>query len=204
MGYDYLGTLNRDRWNKLYAFLLSANDFIESGSDQESSFIKHIKAEIAKSTHELKLLEIANVNFYEFSGDQILKKDIHEVKNIYRLKLGDGDTAEEVSQVKTPLRMMFKRKKDNMEYRIKKAYDLIDQLEIKLSYYSQYEDLVYELREIIETHFSDGLHFHNTSEDDGLYTEDGYIQHGVISSSVDYSAPYMSYQDPPTFYTDNV
>jgi len=151
MGYDYLGTMSRAQWDRMREFLLCAGEIISQHSTKtpeseknpsNTIFIKRLRSDLAQAKQEFLLLEKCAVKFNGFKGDTPLKKEltILDPKNFpNKFILDDDDTAYHMQSVKDPLRQMFKRKKDNLEYRIKKTFDLIDQLELKINFYLNYD-----------------------------------------------------------------
>lgn len=153
MGYDYLGTMSRSQWNKMKSFLLSALEIIEQKYDPDDNtltiddaiFIRRLKSELVQANREFVLLEQCAARFNNFRGDVPFQKeevvgDIRTSRS--RFNLDDGDTAYNVQKMKDPIRLMFKRKKDNLEYRLKKVYDLIDQLELRVAFFKDYRILL--------------------------------------------------------------
>lgn len=190
MGFDFLGTLNRSQFDVLSGFIFSIQQLVlekHSPEDEFSIYVKHLQAELSKANLIYMQLEHAVQDFSGFMGDdQILKGriDTSGVNMRVKNRLDDGDTAYNVDRLKNPVRQIIKRKKDNLEYRIKKYYDLIDQLELKVAYFLDYVQTSDNFLNGVVEHFGDNLHAHNVSEEDRR-TADGLVQHVPTTLVID-------------------
>ena len=173
MGYDFLGTMGLNQWNKLKAF---TDAHIEELAGEDSAYVKHLFAEIIKSERLLVDLQIANVNFANFEGDVAFRQEMEKPVGGPVFNYGDSDTSVYVSDIKDLLKPLFKRKKDNLEYRIKKARDMVEQLSIRASLWMQGLELADARINRINNHFKDGLHKHNLTQGD-IFDAHGNVKH---------------------------
>lgn len=164
MAYDFLGTMTLGQWMKLKSFC----DYhiqqigLTSESEQASPYVKHLIAEIAKANKTLQDLENVSQNYFaNYSGDFSYKEELDQPESKIRYNLSDSDTSVLVSDIKKVNLPFIKRKKENIEYRIKKFRDLVDQLQIKLSHILTITDKYAGWVTAIETQFVDGLHTTN-------------------------------------------
>lgn len=207
MGYDILGTFSREQWNTLRNFFRATLQTFEEKyreTDERSIYLKHLLAEIAKAQIEFDHLERALANFSDFKGDFPVKKELQvsAPKSLpVRFRLSDIDTAYTVSLMKSPIRQVIKRQKDNLEYRFKKIFDLIDQLENKFNIHSNYREIFEANVGIIEVQFTDGFHTHNLREDE-VFNQDGFIDHGLDGTNMDREQEdrWLSDQSPDRKY----
>lgn len=189
MGYDFLGTMGASQWNRLSSF--TSTHIVEM--EPTSIYTKHLAAEVKKAQKtQADLKKASDDNFAGFLGDYAFEKDRIPRDTIqYRYNLSDGDTAVLVQTVKTILKPILKRKKDNLEYRYKKFLDLEEQIGLRLNdilgndNQLPLKDSIPLVMSQIETHFVDGFHTHNLSVDGEKTDKQGMTVHGVTTLKVD-------------------
>lgn len=199
MGYDFLGTMGRDQWLRLKAFTeTSVIDILgpepTDGSERPTSkYLLNLQAEIKKAELGLVELDKAVSNFNNFKGDAAFVKEKEPPKPSLRFELADADTAQIVSYLKQFQFPQIKRKKDNLEYRVKKYLDLLDQLERRLLVLATIDERVTGWLDIVERHFSSAFHRHNLKRGETLNSQ-GYIEHttpSVVVENQPEAEPYL-------------
>lgn len=164
MGYDFLGTFTPSQWREMNNFLQTTIDTFEERfdpNDEMTIYLKHLLAEVSKARIEFELIERALTNYANFRGDVEIQKDVYRAPPRMRFKLSDGDTAYHMSMMKNTLRQVFKRKKDNLEYRYKRIFDLVEQMEDKFTEHThmrnQYNFHSEFINSQLDDHFSDNI-----------------------------------------------
>ncbi len=206
MGYDFLGTMHREQWDKLTAFIKNVQNLAlekHKDTDDFSIYVKHLQADYIRANITYNQLVRAAEDFSGFMGDNDLTQDRIATEGTQmrtKFRLADSDVAYSVDQLKRPIRQILKRKKDNLEYRIKKYYDLIYQLIDKIVYFQDYLATTNIFIADVNTYFDDQFHKHSLSEEQQS-NQYGLIEHFNTESRVitDSSATYATDQETSTY-----
>lgn len=215
MAFDFLGTFSRVQYNDFFGFTNASRALISEGRDSTSGpinldssgrspYIKHLQAEQTRANLQLAELEKANTCFANFSGDYPFQKDQLDYKQRVTYALSDSDTSVLIYDLKDFQRRIIKRKKENIEYRIKKMRDYEDQVEKQLITYSGLIEEVTRLDARVTNQFIDRNHA-NLSED-AMYDEFGRLtghsptKHLIVTNSRS-DAPKMFISEKPPSVT---
>lgn len=177
MGYDFLGTMGLTQWNKLKDFSVY---HVTEHAGEDTKYVRHLVAEIIRAERLLKDLETASGNFNNFVGDVAYNPNLSKPVSGLVFNLSDSDTAVLVNDMKMLMKPILKRKKDNIEYRVKKARDLIEQLSQKAYLWIQGQEVIADLVSTVNIHFTDDAHKHNLSKGEMMDAQ-GHIKHNVVS-----------------------
>ena len=200
MAYDFLGTMGRSQWLLLRAF--AENTVLdvlgptpEDGSDREvTGLMLNLQASICKVEKGLAELDKASLNFNGYQGDQPFLKEQEPTKPRLRHKLSDADTSQVMVYLKRFQIPQLKRKKENIEYRVKRYLDVLDQLERRLVLLSEIDTRVEKWLSTVETHFNSPLHTHHLKRGE-ILNDQGYIDHTRVSLVVENKPEAQEYLD---------
>ena len=190
MGYDFLGTMNLNQWAKIRDF--TNNSLKEMAADvaTTTAYERHLQAEQIKAARTLEQLEVAATVFNNFMGDFPLDKEVQPKFPSYRMNYDDGMAGVFVSKIKDFQLAALKRQKDNIEYRIKKYWDLEDQYSNRLTTLNVLSDNAAKWMSSIEQMFSNPLYRHNLTQVMDSPTE--YTNHIESSTAVIYKDTPMA------------
>jgi hypothetical protein len=183
MGYDWLGSMDLDQWKLIKEF--TQNSVKEIGIESntvagglvvhsDSGYIKHLKAEKVKANVVLVELDKAVANFNNFVGDVPFQSEEEVAKQALSLNKNDTNSSVVMYDMKDFQKQQLKRKKENLEYRIKKMLDLDDALGVKVIISSLIADIVEENIKDINRMFNDPTYRDSLRKGVAARTTQGY------------------------------
>lgn len=203
MTFDFLGTMTREMWERLKAFSQNQQGDMKNRA-------KHLQAEALRARKAVKLLEhadnalrnnnttptknIQNSLFQMLDIDSktiaeniprgdygMIAKPVQKALQVARGALADSEAAEAVTFIKDSLIEVIRFKKENLEFRFKKAADLEEMLTSEAALLERRFEEILALINLIEQLFSDETnHRRHLFETKHPFTARGTLTHEEV------------------------